>query len=138
MHMRYFVTKHGIDILAMPKCSVNWGETEYQQRLPECTKGWWESVQWLTAYNKMEEHPSVFQLGGTALGIFNAMAHQALQPGDGKVGLGRWCWGWLRGKNNITIRVVSSYRPCFSTGPSSTYQQQLRQPDHRLPVCPRA
>jgi len=41
MHMRYFVTKNGIDILAMPECSVNWGKTEYQQQLPECTKGWW-------------------------------------------------------------------------------------------------
>jgi len=137
-HLRHFVTKHSIDLLAMPECSVHWGKTEYKQRLPERTKGWWESVQWSMAYNKMEAHPSVYQPGGTALGIFNAMVHRAQRPGDDKVGLGRWCWGRLRGKNNIIIWVVSVYRPCFSTGPTSTYQQQLRHPDHRLPACPRA
>jgi len=75
MHLRHFVTKHSINLLALPECSVNWGETEYKQWLPECTKGWWESVQWSTAYNNMEAHPSVHQLGSMALGIFNAMVH---------------------------------------------------------------
>ncbi len=75
MHLRHFVTKHSINLLALPECSVNWGETEYKQWLPECTKGWWESVQWSMAYNKMEAHPSVHQLGSMALGIFNAMVH---------------------------------------------------------------
>jgi len=66
------------------------------KRLVEC-------IQWLTTFNKLEEHSSQFQPGSMALGIFNALAHRANQLGDDKVGLGRWCWARLRGKENITI-----------------------------------
>jgi len=56
-HMRHFITFNKIDIIALPESSTHWGEVQYEQRLPERTKGWWESVQWSTAYNKLEEHP---------------------------------------------------------------------------------
>jgi len=71
------------------------------------------------------------------LGIFNKLVHWASKPRDDKVGLGCWCWAMLQGKNNITIRVVSVYQPCYSYRPQLTYQQ-LRHPNHQLPACPRA
>jgi len=95
MHLQHFIIQNNIDILALPECSVNWGKMEHAHRLPECTKGWWESVQWATAYHKLEEHPSKHQPGGTALAFINEMMHRAQWPGDNKVGLGRWCWGRL-------------------------------------------
>jgi len=79
---------HNINIIALPECSVNWGKTQFDQWLPEQMKGWWENVQWSTTCNKMEEHPSIHQPGGRALGIFNAMVHWAQRPGNNKVGLG--------------------------------------------------
>jgi len=95
MHIQLFVKNHNIDILALPECSMNWGEMEYKNMLPECTKGWWESVQWATAYNKLEEHSSVHQPGRMALAFLNTMTHRAQRPGNNKVGLGQWCWGRL-------------------------------------------
>jgi len=126
-HLQMFVKKHDIDILALLECSMNWGEMEYKYRLPEHTKGWWESVQWATAYNKLEEHPSTHQPGGMALALLNTMMHRAQRLGNDIFGLRQWCWGRLQGKDNIITWVVSIYRPCFSTGPMSTYQQQDNQ-----------
>jgi len=57
-HLQQFITNNKIDIIMLPECSTNWGKLQYEQRLLECTKGWWESIQWLTAYNKLEEHSS--------------------------------------------------------------------------------
>jgi len=38
-HLRHFVTKHSIDLLALPECSVNWGEMEYKQQPTRMHKG---------------------------------------------------------------------------------------------------
>jgi len=137
-HLWHFITKHKIDIIALPESSTNWDKVPYENRLQERTKGWWESTQWSTAHNRLEQHSSKFQPGGVVLGLVNMVVHRAGRPGDDKVGLGRWCWARLRGKTNTTIRIVAVYRPCFSTGPLSTYQQQLRHPDFQRPQCPRA
>jgi len=88
-HMRHFITLNKIDIIALLESSTNWGEMKYEPRLPERTKGWWESMQWSTAYNKLEEHPRRHQPGGMVLGIFNELVHRVSRPGDDKVGLGR-------------------------------------------------
>jgi len=79
--MRHFITLNKIDIIALLESSTHWGEMKYEQRLPECTKGWWESMQWSTAYNKLEEHLRRHQPGGTVLGIFNELVHRASRPG---------------------------------------------------------
>ena len=138
MHLWQFITANKIDIIALPESSTNWDKLRYEHRLQERTKGWWESVQWSTAHNRLDEHSGKYQPGGVVLGLINTLVHRASRPGDDKVGLGRWCWARLRGKYNVTIRIVAVYRPCYSTGPLSTYQQQLRHPDFQKPQCPKA
>jgi len=45
-------------------------------------------------------HKEAYQPRGTGIIILNQLAHQAQQPGDDKIGLGRWCWARLHGKDN--------------------------------------
>jgi len=76
-HLRQFITANKIDIIVIPECNTNWDKMEYNQRLQECTKGWWESVQWATAHNRLDENSGRHQPGRVALGIFNMLVHQA-------------------------------------------------------------
>jgi len=78
------------------------------------------------AFNKCEAHPVVHQPGGTGLAVFNAVSHKALKSGDDDVGLGRWSWAHLRGHSGHVLWIVLAYRPCYSMGPLSTYQQHVR------------
>jgi len=87
-HLCHFITKNKIDIIVLPESSTNWDKLEYKHRLPECTKGWWECVQWSTAHNRLEAHLGKFQPGGIILGLINTVVHRASRPGDNKVGLG--------------------------------------------------
>jgi len=74
-HLWQFITANKIDIIVLLECNTNWDKMEYHQRLQECTKGWWESVQWATAHNHLEEHPGQHQPGGVALGLLNTVVH---------------------------------------------------------------
>jgi len=76
-HLWQFITANKIDIIALPECSTNWDKMEYNQWLQERTKGWWESVQWATAHNHLEEHSGRHQPGGVALRLLNTLVHQA-------------------------------------------------------------
>jgi len=49
-----------------------------------------------------------------------------MQSGSDELGLGRWCWVQLRGQAGSSVRIVLAYRPCYSSGPLSTYQQHVR------------
>ena len=40
--------------------------------------------------------------------------------------LGRWSWQRFRGKHNVSLRVISAYRPCRSPGPNTVYSQHSR------------
>ncbi len=82
----------------LPERSTNWDKIEYDHRLQEHTKGWWESAQWSTAHNWLDVHSGKHQPSGVALGLINTLIHWAGRPGDDKACLRRWCWARLRGK----------------------------------------
>ena len=71
-------------------------------------------------------NPTLHQPGGTGIAVFNALSHKALKPGGDETGLGRWSWVRLRGTSGQVLRIVAAYRPCYSAGPLSTYQQHIR------------
>jgi len=74
-HMQQFLNMNKINVIALPECGTSWGKMLYKQRLQEQMQGWWESIQWPTAYNKQEAHPSRHQPGGMALGLLNKVVH---------------------------------------------------------------
>jgi len=70
---------------------------------------------------------SIYQPGGTGVLVVNQLSHRILRSGDNPTGMGRWSWVHLRGREQFTLRIVTFYRPCYLTGPTTTYQEQIRQ-----------
>jgi len=124
--LREFMEANNVDIAALTECNVAWDKTDPDIWPPEQTKFWWENAHWSLTHNRKDPHAGPYQPGGTGILVVNQLSYRAQCPGDDSVGLGRWCWAWLRGKHNQFLRVVSVYRLCISSGPLSTYQQQIR------------
>jgi len=61
----------------------------------------------------------------TGIVVLNTLSHKALKPGRDDKGLGWWSWVRLQGHSGHILRIVSAYQPCYSSGPLSTYQQQV-------------
>jgi len=133
-----FMVGHQVDIAAITEGNVAWSQVAQELWLPEQTRYWWENSHWSVTHNRWDPNAAKYQPGGTSLVVVNQLAHRAQRPGDDTVGLGRWCWARLRGKNNQHLRLISAYRPCPSLGPLSTYQQQARYwSTKRITCCPR-
>jgi len=113
-------------MFAFAEHNTSWDLFHFEKRLPQQTRGWWENSQWAISYNRQEKHPVEHQHGGTGILTLNLASHRAQPLGDDPSGMGQWCWNRLRGKNGAWFRLVSFYRPCASSGPLSTYQQQVR------------
>ena len=125
--IRRVINDRNIDIFGFTEANTCWDVVPEEQRPAMRTRGWWETSQWVVTHNRTEENVPSYQPGGVGLLCVNQVAHRTLRPGDDILGLGRWCWTRLRGPNGFHIRIISMYRPCFSNGPLSTYQQQVRK-----------
>jgi len=125
--LRRFITDHNIDIFGFTEANKCWDLVPEAQRLPMKTWGWWETSHWSLAPNHTEANTGTQQPGGTGLLCVNQVAHWTLRPGDDLSGLGCWSWIRLRGPGGFFLRVVVMYRPCFSNGSLTTYQQHIRR-----------
>jgi len=124
--LQHFTQQFQIDVFTFAKHNICWDLIPKQQQLAERTCGWWENAHWATSFNKREKYPIAHQPGGTGIAVFNDLSHRALQPGSDQNGLGQWSWVRLRGQSSHILRIVLAYRPCYSSGPLSMYQQQVR------------
>jgi len=70
----------------------------YQEQLPIHTRDRWETAHWSLGFNRLEKHSEAYQPGGTGILVMNLLAHWALSPGADQLGLGRWSWVCLRGR----------------------------------------
>jgi len=124
--LREFINQASVDVVAITECNAAWDNVATTLHPTEQTRYWWECSQWSVGHNRQENYQENYQPGGTGIIILNELAHRAQRPGDDKIGLGRWCWARLRGKDNQYLRIISAYRPVKSNGPLPTYQQQVR------------
>jgi len=137
MALHNFINYHKIDV-AITECNTAWTETPFHLYLTEQTRYWWENVQWSISHNTTKNYKCAYQPGGTCLTIINHLSYRAQQPGNNTVGLGRWCWAQLRGKNNNMVWNILAYRPCKADGLLTTYQQQVRHWSKKgSNICPK-
>jgi hypothetical protein len=62
-----------------------------------------------------------------------------IDTGHDPLDLGGWTWTRYRGKSNITLRVISAYRPCLSSGPLTIYSQHKNYFETQdIDDCPRS
>ena len=100
--------------------------------------GWWESLHLSIGYFSGVNRAQVFQPGGVSVFSMNQAAHRVIESGHDQSGLGRWSWTRYRGRNQVTLRIISAYRPVSNKkGPLSVYNQHRRffydQNDDRCP-----
>ena len=120
-----FVKQNDMDVIGLSECNLNWKHIQPADRLEERTIGWFESLHISTAYYATYNTVQPYQFGGVSLWSVNQAAHRVMSKGVDTTGLGRWSWTRYRGRNGITLRVVSAYRPVLNKeGPTLVWNQQ--------------
>ena len=119
------------DIIGMTETNLNWSCIPQQDQWVERTKGIWESSHHSTGYNRNDVVRKEFQPGGCITLSIGAASHRVESKGEDSSKLGRWAWTKFKGINNITLRVITAYRPCqhSGAGPSTVHSQHQRYLD---------
>jgi hypothetical protein len=137
--IREFMNGTQADIIGMVEMGICWHRLPLKDRLWERTRGWFESLKITAAYNRHDKQAPTAQWGGPSLWSLNNAAHRAIDSGSDPLGLGRWSWTRYHGRGNITLRIISAYRPCNSNGPLTMYSQHQNYFDEEnIEGCPRA
>ncbi len=125
--------KNKMDVMGFAEINKNWDKIEENHQWRQRTRHWWEAAKTSMSFNSNDCSSSDFQPGGTIVTAINRAAHRVRKVGRDKSGLGRWSWLRFRGKNNITMVIISAYRPCKpsrqSAGTNTTYAQHIRYLD---------
>ena len=123
--IREWISQHNFDIVGLSECNVHWKNVPADQRLPERTLGWFETLHLSLAYMESWVRSTAYQVGGVLLWSINKGAHRIIKHGIDPSQMGRWCWTQYRGKNGTTLRVISGYR-CVENmaGVLSAWSQQ--------------
>ena len=114
------------DIVGMTEIGRCWHLLKENEKWNERVKGWWENSKSTIAYNTKDVAPTKYQPGGNILCSIGRPCHRNISSGVDTTGLGRWSWQRFRGKHNVSLRVISAYRPCRASGPNTVFSQQLR------------
>ena len=121
--------ENSIDVIGMAEVNTNWGKNDVENKWRARTRSWWEDSKTVTSYNIRDCSNSVFQPGGTLTQCINRCTHKVIAAGTDDTGLGRWSWIRFRGCHNVSLTIITAYRPCKpsrSTGVNTTYVQQVR------------
>jgi hypothetical protein len=120
-----YIANCHLDVIGLTECNAHWKMIPIQYSIAEQTRGWWESMQINTAYYSEYKSLVKHQAGGVTLWGMNEGAHRVMDSGRDCRGLGRWAWTRYRGRNNMSLRVVTVYRPVLNrTGVLSVWNQQ--------------
>ena len=138
-HLFQAINNSQADIVGMTEVGRCWHLLKEKEKWTERVKKWWENSKSTIAYNTKDVAPTKYQPGGTILCSIGKTCHRTVSSGVDNTGLGRWSWQRFRGKHNVTLRVISAYRPCRAPGPNTVYAQQLRYFDatNETPIQPR-
>jgi exonuclease III len=135
----YYLHNFNIDVLGMCETNLAWHNLPEHDRPKERFRGYFNKLKMAYGNNLTDTtFQDTSQIGGTMLFSTNDTVSRINDNGTDKSKLGRWTWFRLQGRQGITLRIVSVYRPVYSTGVLSTYQQHrqyLLAKD--IDICPR-
>ena len=106
--------------------AVKWNEMRRKSQWSRRCAKYFEpsSMQARFGFNEHNPSGSPRQWGGTRVISLGKLKHCSMGSGTDESGLGRWTWAQYRGKNNISLRVVSIYQPCANKdGVTSVWAQ---------------
>ena len=131
-------TLNDADIQALTETNVHWRMLDIDDRLYSRMGAWFQSLHMSLAYNVTQHPTSPKQIGGVGIFSVNKASHRVFSRGQDKSNLGRWAWTLYRGKDGLSIRVITAYCPHDRGGDLSVYGQH-RHRFHELgqPRIPR-
>lgn len=126
------------DVFGITETNLAWHTLTESDRINERIRGKLEFMRYSSSYNRDMTFTDKRQYGGTMTISQGSSSGRVVTTGRDNCQLGRWSWMKFRGKNNLTLRVVTVYRPVLLYGASSTFQQhQLFMNQFHLTGCPR-
>jgi hypothetical protein len=127
-----------IDLMGLTEINLAWQNLPLVDQIRERFRGLFEFSKIVSANNRDKTFDTKQQSGGTMMILQGFCCSRAFDVESDPLKLGRWCSLVLRGKRGMKLRVITMYRPVFSTGPLSAYQQQRNVLlDHDIDDCPR-
>lgn len=119
------------DIIRLTETNLRWHKLAQKDQWTERTQGMWEASHYSIGYNQKDPGDSCFHPGGAMTLSIGRTSHRIHSKGKDPTGLGRWCWTKYRGTQQISLRIITAYRPCQPTtgGPSTIYSQHQRYLD---------
>jgi hypothetical protein len=110
------------DLFCATEINLAWHNVPTNLRVKEHFRGHFEFAKIITSNNKDILFKDTYQRGGTLMVCNGSMCGRIMATGEDHL-LGRWTWMKLRGTNELKVVIVTVYRPVFSEGALSTYQQ---------------
>jgi hypothetical protein len=112
-------------MIGLAETNLAWHLLPPRRRLKERMWGWFQQLSISSAYAFKFPAISPFQVGGTAFLAINDCVHRVASMECDQCGMGCWSSIQLRGKNQITIRLIAAYC-CVKNihGPLSAWNQQ--------------
>ena len=117
------------EVLLLQEVGVNWSKVPKKHQWVRRCKNYFEpgAMQGKFSHNRHDASSAQRQWGGTGVVSQGKLKHYAMGAGSDQTGLGRWTWAKYRGKDNISLRVVSIYQPCENkSGIVAVYAQHRR------------
>jgi hypothetical protein len=119
----------GVGAICLAESNINWGNHHAQGTFHGMLRKIWRHTKTSKSYTK-EDFESEKQPGGTVTMVCNHWTSRVIEAGVDPFGLGRWSYMVLRGKGNIKILIITTYRVCKqavqSVGPETSRAQQFR------------
>jgi hypothetical protein len=126
-YIRSGLNNWDIDIFGLVETNLDWCLQSEDNKLWSRTRDWWEHLHIAYAHNTTFPPIEEKQFGGTAIFTINEIAHRVIDKGKDNSNLGRWSWTKLRGKNQVSLTIISAYHPNPpSAGVMGVYAQQAK------------
>ena len=123
--LRQFLKGYNFDIMGFQETNLNWDQVQPKDQWDERTMGWWEQGQTtIKAHNKQDIISSASQPGGCMITSTNSARRKIVECGVDFRNLGRWAWTRYKGKDQVSTRVISAYRPGTNAGAHTVHSQQ--------------
>ena len=101
-------------IIGLSEGNIHWLLLNPEDFWEERISGHWGSRNSVIACNFKENSTKVWQKVGCLQISAARTTDKVLSMGSYTSGLGLWLWTHYRGKHNLTLRVITVYRPCIT------------------------
>ena len=123
--LRTFLKNYNFDIMGFQETNLNWDKVEPKDQWDERTTGWWKGGHTsIKAFNKEDITSTIYQPGGCMIASVNSVKRKIIGCGVDTRRLGRWAWTRYQGKHELSVRVITAYRPGDHAGAHTVFSQQ--------------